>query len=181
MHCQARMRARAVDPMHGGDASSLLVWPLLAFRGLPDSGRPKLLHGAVGGQWIAAACAATNFTQPYRLPPHLSVPPSQSAVLYLVGHASRAYMLSLNSTRVEGLEVVEQAMARPAGQPLITVSNHVAALDDPLVMAALLPPGALEQPQALRWVLACAWAGGRGSGGGRWAGAGCRLCWDLHA
>ena len=33
------------------------------------------------------------------------------------------------------------------------MSNHVAALDDPLVTAALLPPGALLQPRQLRWTL----------------------------
>ena len=38
-------------------------------------------------------------------------------------------------------------------QALITVSNHVAALDDPLVTCALLPPGALLRPQQLRWTL----------------------------
>ena len=38
-------------------------------------------------------------------------------------------------------------------QALITVSNHVAALDDPLVVSALLPPGALGRPQALRWTM----------------------------
>jgi len=40
-----------------------------------------------------------------------------------------------------------------APQALITVSNHVAALDDPLVVSALLPPGALGRPAALRWTL----------------------------
>ena len=38
-------------------------------------------------------------------------------------------------------------------QALITVSNHVAALDDPLLTAALVPAGALLQPSALRWTL----------------------------
>ena len=33
------------------------------------------------------------------------------------------------------------------------MSNHVAALDDPLVVSALLPPGALGRPQALRWTM----------------------------
>ncbi|EIE23442.1 glycerol-3-phosphate 1-acyltransferase, partial [Coccomyxa subellipsoidea C-169] len=39
------------------------------------------------------------------------------------------------------------------GQALITVSNHVASLDDPLATAALLPMGALLRPSALRWTL----------------------------
>ena len=38
-------------------------------------------------------------------------------------------------------------------QALITVSNHVAALDDPLLTSALVPAGALLQPSALRWTL----------------------------
>ena len=75
----------------------------------------------------------------------------QSTVLYLVGHASRTYMTSLNSTTVEGLGQVEAALQRPKGQALITVSNHVAALDDPLIVSALLPQHALQQPEALRW------------------------------
>ena len=40
-----------------------------------------------------------------------------------------------------------------AQQALITVSNHVASLDDPLLTSALVPAGALLQPQALRWTL----------------------------
>lgn len=77
----------------------------------------------------------------------------RSMVLYLVGHASRAYMTSLNTTTVEGLGQVEAALQRPKGQALITVSNHVAALDDPLIVSALLPQQALQQPEALRWTL----------------------------
>ncbi|GFR40957.1 hypothetical protein Agub_g1621, partial [Astrephomene gubernaculifera] len=75
------------------------------------------------------------------------------AVLYLVGSAARVYMTGLNSTSVEGLDHMSAALQRPAGQALITVSNHVAALDDPLVVTTLLPEGTLEQPDKLRWTL----------------------------
>lgn len=33
------------------------------------------------------------------------------------------------------------------------VCNHVASMDDPLVMAALLPPRLFLQPKSLRWTL----------------------------
>ncbi|GLC44447.1 hypothetical protein PLESTB_000468800 [Pleodorina starrii] len=74
-------------------------------------------------------------------------------LLYLLGSAARAYMHTLNTTRVEGLDSMAAALQRPAGQALITVSNHVAALDDPLVVSALLPEGALDQPESIRWTL----------------------------
>ncbi|EFJ51950.1 hypothetical protein VOLCADRAFT_103147 [Volvox carteri f. nagariensis] len=74
-------------------------------------------------------------------------------VLYLLGNAARTYMTNLNATRVEGMESMAAALQRPAGQALITVSNHVAALDDPLVVSALLPEGALERPESIRWTL----------------------------
>lgn len=71
-------------------------------------------------------------------------------VLLAVGSASRAYMTSLNTTSVEGGGHLAAALERPAGQALITVCNHVAALDDPLVVSALLPEAALQQPDKLR-------------------------------
>ncbi|KAK4381812.1 Tafazzin [Sesamum angolense] len=42
---------------------------------------------------------------------------------------------------------------RPENKSLITVSNHVAAMDDPLVIASLLPPGMLLDANGLRWTL----------------------------
>ena len=61
--------------------------------------------------------------------------------------------MMLNSTEVEGAEHMERALQRPPQQPLITVCNHVAAMDDPLVMSAIIPPQYLAQPRSLRWVL----------------------------
>ena len=42
---------------------------------------------------------------------------------------------------------------RAPGQGLLSVCNHVGALDDPLLFAAALPASVLSQPEALRWTL----------------------------
>jgi monolysocardiolipin acyltransferase len=57
-------------------------------------------------------------------------------------------------SQVSGAAQLEQAvLARAPGQGLLTVCNHVGALDDPLVLAAALPPALLARPSALRWTL----------------------------
>ena len=75
----------------------------------------------------------------------------QTLVLGTVGVLSKAFMSLFSNTRISNPEALQAAFNRPAGQGLITVSNHVAALDDPLVVAALMPTGSLLQPQAYRW------------------------------
>ncbi|MEW5301950.1 MAG: hypothetical protein WDW36_004773 [Sanguina aurantia] len=77
----------------------------------------------------------------------------RSAVFYVVGHASRALLFNLNTTTVEGAENLHDALRRPAGQALVTVSNHIAALDDPLVVSAILEPESLSQTETVRWTL----------------------------
>lgn len=58
-------------------------------------------------------------------------------------------VLKIKSMRLNGTKF----HVHLCGQALITVSNHVASLDDPLATAALLPLGALLRPSALRWTL----------------------------
>uniref|UniRef100_A0A7S0UP00 Phospholipid/glycerol acyltransferase domain-containing protein n=1 Tax=Polytomella parva TaxID=51329 RepID=A0A7S0UP00_9CHLO len=77
----------------------------------------------------------------------------RKSVLMMVGRASQAYMHTLNRTTIYGSENVDMMLNRPAGTPLITVSNHVAAMDDPLVICAMLPEEAIAQPEKLRWTL----------------------------
>lgn len=48
---------------------------------------------------------------------------------------------------------MKSALERPSGTPLITVSNHVGAVDDPLVTSAIVPPEYLGKPKTLRWTL----------------------------
>lgn len=59
-------------------------------------------------------------------------------------------MRQLNHTTFEGLEHIEAALNRPEGTPLITVSNHVAAMDDPLVVSNVVPQEYLSMPEKMR-------------------------------
>ena len=77
----------------------------------------------------------------------------QAAVLAGVGGICKLFMAGLAHTRLTGGEILEAALKRPPGQALITISNHVAAMDDPLVLAAALPMRALGDPAALRWTM----------------------------
>ena len=72
-------------------------------------------------------------------------------MLGAVATLSRGFMSLLTDTDVQGREVLEHAFQRPDEQGLVTVSNHAAALDDPLLLAALMPADSLLQPQAHRW------------------------------
>ena len=60
-------------------------------------------------------------------------------------------MTVLSTTEIEGQEVLQKAFERPSTQGLITVSNHTCALDDPLILAAMMPEGSLSQPHLFRW------------------------------
>ncbi|KIZ00923.1 putative lysophosphatidylcholineacyltransferase [Monoraphidium neglectum] len=78
---------------------------------------------------------------------------ARAGIMYALAHFGRAWMTQLNTTTVQGAEHLAAALAREPGRPLITVSNHVASIDDPLVVAALLPPEVFASPEKLRWTL----------------------------
>ncbi|KAL6146558.1 hypothetical protein ACLB2K_057236 [Fragaria x ananassa] len=78
----------------------------------------------------------------------------QAVAVPVIGNVCHVFMNGLNRVQVYGLEKLHDALLRrPKDRPLITVSNHVASIDDPLVIAALLPPNVLLDAKNLRWTL----------------------------
>lgn len=78
----------------------------------------------------------------------------QALAVPLIGNACYVFMHGLNSVQIYGAEKLHQALqGRPKGKPLLTVSNHVASMDDPFVIASLLPPSVMLEAQKLRWTL----------------------------
>lgn len=78
----------------------------------------------------------------------------QALAVPILGNVCQVFMTGLNRVQVYGVEKLHEALLnRPKGRPLITVSNHVASMDDPLVISALLPPRVLMEAQNLRWTL----------------------------
>ncbi|RZB49380.1 Tafazzin isoform B [Glycine soja] len=76
----------------------------------------------------------------------------QAVAVPVLGNVCHVFMNGLN--QVYGLEKLHSALLhRPKGKPLLTVSNHVASMDDPLVIASLLPPSVLLDARNLRWTL----------------------------
>ncbi|KAG8363852.1 hypothetical protein BUALT_Bualt19G0065500 [Buddleja alternifolia] len=78
----------------------------------------------------------------------------QAVAVPVIGNVCHVFMHGLNRIQIFGAEKLQQVLLhRPENKSLITVSNHVAAMDDPLVIAALLPPNMLLDARNLRWTL----------------------------
>ncbi|KAF9681560.1 hypothetical protein SADUNF_Sadunf05G0014300 [Salix dunnii] len=78
----------------------------------------------------------------------------QSVAVPLIGNMCHVFMHGLNRVQVYGVEKLHDALLhRPKNKPLLTVSNHVASVDDPFLIASLLPHSVLMDAQNLRWTL----------------------------
>ncbi|KVH46399.1 Phospholipid/glycerol acyltransferase [Cynara cardunculus var. scolymus] len=77
----------------------------------------------------------------------------QAVAVPIIGNVCHVFMHGLNHVQIYGGEKLQQAFNRPEKTPLITVSNHIASMDDPLVIAALLPSSVLLHARNLRWTL----------------------------
>lgn len=78
----------------------------------------------------------------------------QALAVPVLGNVCHVFMHGLNRVQIYGAEKLHQALLnRPDNQSLVTVSNHVASMDDPLVIASLLPQSILLDAHRLRWTL----------------------------
>lgn len=78
----------------------------------------------------------------------------QTLAVPILGNVCHVFMHGLNRVQIYGAEKLPKALSdRSKEKPLITVCNHVASMDDPLVIASLLPPRVLMDAQQLRWTL----------------------------
>ncbi|XP_057778117.1 uncharacterized protein LOC130996865 [Salvia miltiorrhiza] len=78
----------------------------------------------------------------------------QAVAVPVLGNVCHVFMHGLNRVQIFGAEKLQQVVThRPENKSLITVSNHVASMDDPLVIASLLPPSILFDANGLRWTL----------------------------
>lgn len=65
---------------------------------------------------------------------------------------AKAVLSGLNRFTVFNRErLVDLVEHRPAGQPLITISNHTSTLDDPVIVSNLLPLRLIASPTYSRW------------------------------
>ncbi|WQF75797.1 Putative phospholipid/glycerol acyltransferase [Colletotrichum destructivum] len=81
---------------------------------------------------------------------------ASAAIMSLTGAISRAFLHGLNDVQTEGLpqflEVLDKRRAEVPQRGLITVSNHISVLDDPLIWGAL-PLKYNSVPSSARWGL----------------------------
>jgi monolysocardiolipin acyltransferase len=74
--------------------------------------------------------------------PPVPSPSCQHLVLAGVGGACKVFLATAARTSVSGREHMAAALERAPGRGLLTVSNHVGSIDDPLITASseLAPP-----------------------------------------
>ncbi|XP_051145671.1 uncharacterized protein LOC127261381 isoform X1 [Andrographis paniculata] len=78
----------------------------------------------------------------------------QAVAVPVIGNVCHVFMHGLNRIQIFGADKLQNAVLhRPENKSLITVSNHVAAMDDPLVIASLLPPSMMFDANGVRWTL----------------------------
>jgi len=88
-------------------------------------------------------------------PPPVLLAATRAVVTTAIGALSKIWLTWMNRMSVEGElgTLVEAVEGRPEDTPLITVANHASVLDDPALLAAMLPWRIVLQPSKHRWAI----------------------------
>ena len=70
--------------------------------------------------------------------------------MFVVGQLCSKFMHLLTTTNIDGQEHFLEALERSPGTPMITICNHVSAMDDPIVLGAIVPTRYLLQEERIR-------------------------------
>lgn len=82
---------------------------------------------------------------------------ANGATIGIVTLFSKIFIRCANRLRTYRLEVLTDAIEnRPPNTGLLTVSNHRSVADDPILLAAMLPPRIMLRPGLVRWGLCSA-------------------------
>lgn len=77
-----------------------------------------------------------------------------ATIIGTVGAFSKVFLTTLNDLNVYRLELLYDAIEhRSHSQGLLTFSNHQSIMDDPFLLAAILPRRILLNPELMRWGL----------------------------
>lgn len=89
------------------------------------------------------------------IPPLQSLPQGFAWTTWSIGHLCAFFLQFLTHFQIRSPHHLLHALERQksTGQPLLTFSNHISTLDDPLIWG-WLPPALFAEPERMRWALA---------------------------
>eukprot|EP00962_Isochrysis_galbana_P060069 scaffold34051_cov124-Isochrysis_galbana.AAC.1 len=76
----------------------------------------------------------------------------RAVAIGIMGPVCRLVVRGLNHLHVHDIHHLEKSLKRPVGTGLLTISNHIATIDDPHLIAAVVPPRMLMRgSKEIRW------------------------------
>jgi 1-acyl-sn-glycerol-3-phosphate acyltransferase len=75
----------------------------------------------------------------------------RSLSIAIVGSACRLFIRAPNNFTLHDAHHMEHSLRRPAGTALLSVSNHIATVDDPHLLSSIVPYTTLLRAREMRW------------------------------
>ena len=75
----------------------------------------------------------------------------RSLLISGMGSFCRFLIRGTNQLRLHDAHHLEQGLQRPSGTALLSVSNHIATVDDPHLLASIVPLRTLANAKEMRW------------------------------